>query len=186
MKQSRQNLKLAGALLALAVTGNLLAADSPGKVDFGEFAAPGNGKQFVEINVGGGLINLATRFVEKQEPEVARLLSGIESIRVNVIGLSEGNRASIESRAKELRKKLESSGWDRIVTAQKDNQDVNIFLKMAEKEVVQGLTLMVMEGAKQEAVFINVVGNIRPEQIAMLGERLHVEELKKAGEAANK
>jgi hypothetical protein len=28
-----------------------------------------------------------------------------------------------------------------------------------------------------------VVGNIRPEQISMLGERLHMDELKKAGKA---
>jgi hypothetical protein len=183
MKQLGMKYRVAATLAGLAVTCHLAAADSPGKVDFGSFAAPGNGKTFVEVNVGSGLINLATRLVEKQEPEVAKLLAGIESVRINVVGLNDSNRSSIESRAKEVRQKLEAGGWERIVTAQKDSQDVNIFLKMADKEVVQGLTLVVMEGAKQEAVFINVVGNIRPEQISMLGERLHMDELKKAGKA---
>ena len=40
--------------------------------------------------------------------------------------------------------------------------------------------MVVFEGNKQ-AVFINVDGNLRPEQLSLIGERLHLEELKKAG-----
>ncbi len=32
-------------------------------------------------------------------------------------------------------------------------------------------------------MFVNVVGDIRPEKLALIGERLNIEPLKKAGEA---
>ena len=47
----------------------------PGQVDFGTFAPPGGGGEFVEVNLSSGLISLAAQFVEKQEPDVAQVLA---------------------------------------------------------------------------------------------------------------
>ena len=41
-------------------------------------------------------------------------------------------------------------------------------------------------GPFKEAVLINIVGEIKPEKIATLGEKLHIEPLKKAAEAIQK
>jgi hypothetical protein len=35
---------------------------------------------------------------------------------------------------------------------------------------------------KQQAIFVNIVGDIKPEQLALLGDRLHIEPLKKIGQ----
>ena len=43
--------------------------------------------------------------------------------------------------------------------------------------------MTVMDGTKQ-AVFVNVVGNIKPEQLALIGDRLNIEPLKKLGHPA--
>src|SRR5947207_116168 len=40
--------------------------------------------------------------------------------------------------------------------------------------------------AERQAVFVNVVGNIKPEQLALLGEKLHIDPLKKIGKATHK
>ena len=40
--------------------------------------------------------------------------------------------------------------------------------------------MVVIDGGKQ-AVFVNVVGDIKPEQLSMLGETLHIDPLKKLG-----
>lgn len=148
----------------------------PGQVDFGQFT-PANGAEFVEVNLPGSLISLAAKFVEKQEPDVAKLLNGIKMVRVNVLGLNDQNHADVEARAKSVCATLGSSGWERLVTVMNEGQDVSVYLKMDEKSAIQGLTVVVVEGKKQ-AVFVNIVGDIRPEQLTMLGERLQIEPLK--------
>ncbi len=157
----------------------------PGQVDFGKFSPPGSGGEFVEVNLSSNLISLAARLVEKEEPEVARLLSSVEVVRVNVIGLDDENRAEIEKRTQHIRKELESKGWERVVTAQKKDEDVGVYLKTHGKDTVQGVVVLVTEG-KREAVFINIVGDIKPGQLALLGEKLHIDPLKKAARATEK
>jgi len=171
--------KLAVGLLVLPVALGINAGASPllpGQVDFGQFT-PANGSEYVEVNLPGSLISLAAKFIEKQEPDVAKLLNGIKMVRVNVLGLSDQNRTEVETRAKAIRADLNSSGWERLVTVMEGGQDVGVYLKMDEKSAIQGLTVLVVEGKKQ-AVFVNIVGDIRPEQLTMLGERLQLEPLK--------
>jgi hypothetical protein len=151
----------------------------PGQVDFGSFSPP-QGGEFIEVNLPSNLISLAAKFIEKHEPDVARLLNGLKLVRVNVIGLNEANRPEMEKRVQKVRTELSGQGWERIVTAQQQSQDIGVYLKMDAQSAIQGLTVTVIEGAKQ-AVFVNIVGEIRPEQLSMLGDRLHIHPLKELG-----
>jgi hypothetical protein len=159
-------------------------ATPPGQVDFGTFTAA-QGGEFVEVNVTSSLISLATKFLEKDQPDVAQILKGLQLVHVNVIGMNEGNRSELESRVQDIRKDLESKGWERIVKVQERAQDVGVYLKSQNKDTVQGLVVVVLDGNK-EAVFVNIVGDIKPEQLSMLGEKLHIDPLKKAGEQIGK
>jgi len=174
------------SILSLVVSAGVCAESlPPGQVDFGKFSPPGSGGEFVEVNLSRSLISLAARLVEKEEPDVAHLLKDIQLVRVNVIGLNDENRGELEKRTQKIRKELDTKGWERIVTAQKDDQDVGVYLKTRNKDAVQGVVVLVMEGKKQ-AVFVNIVGDIKPEQLALLGEKLHIDPLKKAGRAVEK
>jgi hypothetical protein len=155
---------------------------SPGQVDFGAFAAPGNGAEFVEVNLTSNLISLASKLFDKQEPDVAKLLTSVELVHVAVIGLDDDNKSDLRERAEKVRKQMDGKGWERIVAAQKDDKDVSVYLKSQNKDTVQGIVVMAMERG-QKAVFVNIVGDIKPEQIAMLGETLHIDPLKKLGES---
>ncbi len=157
----------------------------PGQVDFGAFSAPEGGGEFVEVNLTSSLISLASHFAEKADAEVAELIRGLHLVHVNVIGLDDANRPELQKRMQTVRKQLDGKGWERIVTAQKEGQTVNVYLKTENKDTVQGLVVMVLDGDKQ-AVFVNVVGNIKPEQLTALGEKLNIEGLKKAGHATAK
>jgi hypothetical protein len=173
------------AILPLLVASNAWAeATPPGQVDFGTFTAA-QGGEFVEVNVTSSLISLATKFLEKDQPDVAQILKGLQLVHVNVIGMNEGNRSELESRVQDIRKDLESKGWERIVKVQERAQDVGVYLKSQNKDTVQGLVVVVLDGNK-EAVFVNIVGDIKPEQLSMLGEKLHIDPLKKAGEQIGK
>ena len=127
---------------------------------------------------------MAARFIEKDEPEVAKVLNGLHLVHVNVIGVNDDNRADLDTKAQKIRKQLEGNGWERIVMAQQQDQNVGVYLKTENKDTVQGLVVTVMDGNKQ-AVFVNIVGNIKPEQLAMVGDRLHIEPLKKLGHASD-
>lgn len=158
---------------------------SPGYFDLGSFAPPTDGSQFVEVDLKGNLLAMAARIAATQEPEVAEVLRGIEAIRVNVIGLNNSNRAGVAERISALRAGLSSDGWERIVTVQQEKQDVGVFVKTRSADSIVGVVVTVMNGDEQ-AVFVNVVGDIRPEKIAQLGEHFGIEPLKKAGEAIQK
>ena len=158
---------------------------SEGRVDFGPFPPPAHGDQWVEVNLDRNLIALAARLTAKDEPEVTDLLKGVEFIQVNVIGLDAANRTEIESRIKTIRGQLESKGWQRIVSAQELNQDFGIYIKIRGQEAVAGLVVTVMESGKQ-AVLVNIVGDIRPEKLALLGDKLDLDPLRKLGHSAVK
>jgi len=177
---------LGTAMLSVAIAANARGENlPPGQVDFGTFSPAASGGEFVEVNVSSSLISLAARFLEKDEPEVAKLLNGLHLVHVNVIGVSEENRAELESKAQKIRKQLDSNGWERVVMAQQKDQNVGVYLKTQDKDTVQGLVVTVMDGNKQ-AVFVNVVGDIKPEQLSLLGERLHIEPLKHLGKKTEK
>lgn len=189
MKQSK-NMKasmiavISAALVALSPALSLKAENAPaGQVDFGKFVPPSSGAEFVEVNLTTSLISLASQLVEKEDAEVARLLKSLTQVRVTAIGIDDDNRADLKKRAQKVRDELDSKGWERIVTAQKDEQNVGVFLKSRNKDTVEGIVVLATEGNKR-AVFVNIVGDIKPEQIAKLGEKLHIDPLKKVGEAA--
>jgi hypothetical protein len=180
----RDTLALAvlSALTSLAVQA---AEPSPGYVDFGKFPPSSAGGEFVEVHIKNNLISMVARLAEKSEPEVAELLRGLQLVRVNVIGLDDSNRADMEKRVKNIRSELDSHGWERVVTAQKKDEDVGVYLKTRGQEAVEGLVVTVIEG-NHEAVLINIVGDIKPEKIAVIGEKFNIEPLKKIGAAIEK
>ncbi len=184
MKKALRDTLALAVLSAFAGVG--VCADNPaGYIDFGKFSPPASGGEFVEVHIKSNVIAMAARLVEKSEPDVAELIRGLELIRVNVIGLDDENRAEVEKRVKKIRSELDSHGWERVVTAQKKDEDVSVYLKMRGAEAVEGVVVTVLEG-NREAVLINIVGNIQPDKIAVIGERMNIEPLKKAGEALKK
>lgn len=170
-------------IAASALTGR--AANAPGFIDFGKLSPGEDGTEFVEVNINSNLISMVTRLAGKAEPEMSALLKGLKSIRVNVIGLDDGNREEITDRIKTIRTQLNSGGWERIVTAQQKKEDVGVYLKLRGDEAVEGVVVTVTDGRKQ-AVLINVVGDIRPEKLGVLGERFNIDPLKELGREFDK
>jgi hypothetical protein len=156
-------------------------------VDFGRLGEPDTGGKYIEVNLGRNLISLAARLVEKHEPEAAKLLRSVQLVRVNVVGLGDDNRAETEKRVRGIRSQLDKQGWERIVTVQEQNgEDVGIYIKARADEALEGIVITILDGGKKEAVFVNIVGDIKPEQIVALGEALNIDPLKKIGGSLKK
>jgi len=171
------------AILAAGVGFNVLAGPPPGQVDFGKFTPPGDDGQFVEIQINSNLLSLAAQVVGKQQPDAAKLLRSVQLVHVNVIGLSDANRADLVKRVRQIRHDLDAQGWDHNVAVQeKDGQDVGIYTKTRGGEALAGLVVTVID-PKDSVVLINIVGDIRPEQVAALGDKLDIKPLKDVGAA---
>lgn len=165
------------ATLALACALPGFAASDPGHVDFGSMPSA-KGRQFVEVNLHQNLISLAARIASKQEPEVADLLRNIKQVRVNVVGLDDSNRTSVEEKMAAVRADLDARGWSPVVTVREERgENVNVHLKIGPNDVIQGLVVTVMDG-RNEAVFVNIVGEIDPDKIAEIASRFDIEPLR--------
>jgi Domain of unknown function (DUF4252) len=176
---------LALAAVAAALSLTAYAETLTGQVDFGKFAAPAKGGEFVEIQVNSNLISLAAQLVEKQQPDAAKLLRSVQLVRVNVVGLTDENRDDMQKRVKQIRSDLDSHGWDRNVNVQgKEGEDVGVYTKTRGGEALAGVAITVID--PKNVVLVNVVGDIKPEQVAALGESLNIKPLKDAGAAIKK
>ena len=176
---------LAVAALTAGLAFNVLAGLSPGQVDFGKFTPPGDGGQFVEVQIKSNLLSLAAQLIEKQQPDVAKLLRSVQLVHVNVVGLTDENRAEVTQRVRQIQQDLAPQGWEQTVTVQDKKDDVGVYLKTRGGEAIQGLVITVCDGSK-EAVLVNIVGDIQPEQVAELGEKLGIDPLKKIGKPMHK
>jgi hypothetical protein len=173
----KKNLGVCAAITAISLITSARAANlEPGAIDLGKLS-PVPGAEFVEVNINSNLVAMVTSLAKKAEPEIAEILKGLKSIRVNVLGLNEENREDIQGRIASVRGQLEKGGWDRIVTVVDGRDDVGVYMKTKGAEVVEGIVVTVLSGDK-EAVFVNVVGDIRPEKLATVGERFNIEPLK--------
>jgi len=151
-------------------------AAEPGYVDLGKFQ-PVEGCQFVEVNVPTSLLNFASKFAEKDDAEAAALIRQLKHVRVNVVGYKDAG-TDLTKRVVDLRSQLESKGWTQVVVA-KDadtSADVAVFT-LLKGDAIEGVLVTVLDGANKQAVLVNVVGSINPEQIALLGKRLNIEPL---------
>src|SRR5262245_46310632 len=138
----------ATAMAALLLSVPLRADNAPpGLVNFGKFTKPTNG-ELVEINLNGDTIAMALQVAGKSQPDLAETLRGLQSIRVNVIGLDNQNREEVTARVKSLRGELDTLGWQPVVSVQEKKEDVGIYLKTRGREVVEGVVITVLDGRK--------------------------------------
>lgn len=185
MKTTSLRLPLLTALVTTLAVGAFGESTPAGFVEFGKFTPSSSADQFVEVRLGAGVIQLASKLTQKHEPDVAELLKNVHSVRVNVVGLGDDNREQTTQKLQAIRSDLEGKGWERIVNAQEKNQDVSVFLKTRNADTVEGVVVTVIEN-NREAVFVNVVGDVKVDQLVTLGDKLNLGPLKQVGAAVEK
>lgn len=171
---------LAAATLSLALTTFSSAAEAQsGAIDIGQLMPSAKG-EFVEINLSSAMLKFAARIAARQEPEAAELIRNLKSIRVNVVGLDDSNRAGTIEQIEGVRRKLEAQGWTKMVTVREKNggDNVDVHVMQRGEEAIDGLVVTVLD-KKGEAVFVNIVGNINADQIAQIADKFDIEPLRR-------
>lgn len=166
-------LSLAAALLitalpALAGTDDDLSS-KPGYVDFGQLAAD-YGEPRVMVNIGGSLLQLVGA-MEHDDPVAEAALKNLESVRIHVYDTA-GDIAAAVSRMKDVSDLLGELDWEQVVQVREPDERVNIYVKHGEEQI-HGVTVMVVD--EEEAVFINVLGDINPSELSMVMDHVDLD-----------
>jgi len=129
------------------------------------------GEPKVKINLEKGLISLFAGFAQNEDPEAAALLSGLDSVNVTVYTLGDNAKVALNS-VKEVSNRLQKLKWQPAVSVNEGEQQVRIFVKQKDG-MISGLLVMAA-GKNDEAVFINIVGNIDPTKVAQVAKSLNL------------
>lgn len=145
--------------------------DLPGYVDFGRLDAI-YGEPRVMINIGGPLMKLlAAAASASEDPEAAAMMKGLEGVRVNVYDTA-GNTEPAMAMMLDAKAALEAEQWLPIVQVREEGENVQMFTRL-DGEMMQGMAIMVVN--EEEAVFLNILGNIDPAQVGRVMEQLNVD-----------
>lgn len=179
MKNSiRLSLALAGALFSASAFAATSTPAPSGHVDFKNFLPAAIG-EVVEVDINPSLLRFAAKVAGKQEPQAAELLGKIQHVRVNVVDLDDSNRADALGKIAAVRAQLEAAGWQKAVSVRnsKKGEDVAVFIQQAGDDAIAGIVVTVIQNKKQ-AVFVNVVGDIRADQLASIGAQFNIPPLR--------
>jgi len=144
--------------------------DLPGYVDFGQLKEI-FGEPSVEIAVGQSLLGLVGTFSASEDPEAAALFKRLKGVRINVFE-TKGLSANGLDHVKSVSSQLGALGWESVVKLDSEDEQVRIFMKLDGHDV-QGITVMAVE--EDEAAFINVIGNLNPDELQKVMDNFDLE-----------
>jgi hypothetical protein len=159
------------ALMALPVMAQEDALKGyPGYVDFGELSAV-FGEPSVQISVGASLLGLVSSLSASEDPEAAELFKRLNGVRVNVFETDSMADGAVDL-VKDVSSRLNDLGWEAVVTVNSEDEQVRVFMMINDNQV-EGITVMAIE--ETEAVFVNVIGSINPEELGRVMENFDID-----------
>jgi hypothetical protein len=177
--------KIAAAVaLCIAVTASAALAQEadrkirsmPGYVDFQAMEVFKGQEAKIEVYLKEPMLKLVNKFIKEEDPELYDVLSKLKLVRVQVFDVDSKMRKQYSNVAESTTKQLDDKGWERIVRVRDEEENVDVYLRPSENyESILGIVVMV--SGYEEAVFVNIVGEINPEDVSRLGEHFDIDEL---------
>jgi len=112
------------------------------------------------LSIGPALLRFAANHVD-DDPEVRDLLRGLDGVRIRIYEI-DGDAARVASRIGNISTQLQDDGWEAVLSIREGSEATYMLLRMVDQQI-RGMTVLVSDG-DSEAVVINLMGEIRPEQ----------------------
>ncbi|HYE59009.1 MAG TPA: DUF4252 domain-containing protein [Rhodothermales bacterium] len=145
----------------------------PGYVDVEALTQGITEEPTVEVDVRGALLRLVVASARSDDPELASMLSRLRAIQVRVYKLNSRDRSVVAGRTAEFARRLRSQGWEPFVRVRDEDSRVDMMVR-TNGDRITGLVALVV-GDDEEAVFLNIVGEVDPEQVGRIGRRFNVD-----------
>jgi hypothetical protein len=165
--------------LSLLLSWQALAADisaEKGYIDFGNLTSV-YGEPKVEINLGKAMLGFVGGAAEAEDPEAASLIKNLKSVRVLIYDIVHDADEALKT-VDRVTRDIQKDGWETVVSVNEENEKVRIYAKMS-GDLIDGLVVMAVDekrkgNGKSEAVFINIIGQLDPEQVGRVTKRLDI------------
>jgi len=177
-------MKILISLLIVFMTFSVTAKDredyksSPGFVEFGNLERV-YGEPKVEINLGGTILSLVGKISKHEDPELGDVIRNLDQVRVLVYELDDSATDAL-NQVDTITATLKSKQWLPIVSVNEELEKVRVYMHQ-NGDIVDGMVVMVVDATannkkkRKEAVFINIVGEINPEQLSQLTDSLDID-----------
>jgi hypothetical protein len=171
------------AALALRAALALLAApplaaqieQHPGYFPVEDFGILAPESLTLEVNLGGSMLGLIAAALDDEEPEFSELVRGLAGIRVRIAEAADLDLEALRSGFHAASAWLEEQGWEPFVRLREDDEELYVFMRVIDDEMV-GATLLALE-PEAEVVMVNVVGRLDPALLASLADSLDIPQL---------
>lgn len=114
------------------------------------------------LSIGRLPIRIAVWALEEdgEEPETAALLRSLDGVRIRIYEI-DGDPARVAACIQRMSAHLRKDRWEPVMLVQDDGEQTHMLIRQRGDRIL-GLTLITSDGTS-EAVVINVMGDIRPE-----------------------
>ena len=114
------------------------------------------------LSIGPSLLRFAAKHTD-EDPETQALLSNLEGVRVRIYEI-DGDAERVAGRVNDMGDRLQRQGWEPVAVMREADETVHMLLKPVvedDGQRIAGLTVLVAD--QQEAVVVNVMGDLKPE-----------------------
>jgi len=152
-------LATACSMLLLSACGMTAPRSNDGFADL-ESLGTRDTDRVVNLSIGPTLLHIAATFVD-EEPEIRELLRSLDGVRVRVYEI-DGDATRVAVRINNMSQHMQDDGWERVLLVREDKEETHMLLRMVDGHI-SGMTVLVSDG-DSEAVIVNLMGEIHPEQ----------------------
>jgi hypothetical protein len=123
------------------------------------------------LSIGPTLLRFAANHID-DDPQTRDLLRSLDGVRIRIYEI-DGDTGRVAARINSMSEHLQSDGWEPVVLAREADQETHMLLRMSGQQI-SGMTVLVSDG-ESEAVVINLMGDIQPDQFGDVMVALEVD-----------
>lgn len=148
-----------GLALALTACGLTAPRSNDGYADL-ESLGMTDTDRVLSLSIGPALLRFASSHID-DDPEVRELLKGLDGVRIRIYEI-DGDAGRVAARIDSMSRHLQDDGWESVMLVREENEATHMLLRTADGRIC-GMTVLVSDG-ESEAVVVNLMGEIRPQQ----------------------
>jgi len=112
------------------------------------------------LSIGPSLLHFVASHAD-DDPAVSELLKGLDGVRIRIYQI-DGDALRVAARMSTMSEHLQGHGWEPVLSVRNGSEASYMLLRVVNERIC-GMTVLVSDG-DSEAVVINLMGEIRPEQ----------------------